>query len=78
MKKTLIILLAAVAFLSSCSKSDKCKCTITVGSVTVSDQVVERPADTKCSELKVEDIDGEVVDVDLSSLASIKCVNYQD
>lgn len=78
MKKTLILLLAAGSLLCSCAKPDKCKCTIKVGDVTVDNTIVDRPDDTSCSKIKVEDIKGEVVSIDLSKLASIDCVNYKE
>jgi major membrane immunogen (membrane-anchored lipoprotein) len=78
MKKTVFFLLAAAAFLTSCAKPDKCKCTIKVDDITLDDQVIERPADTNCSQIKVKDIEGEIVNIDLSKLATIKCVNYND
>jgi major membrane immunogen (membrane-anchored lipoprotein) len=78
MKKTFFILIAATLMLASCTKSDKCKCTIKVGDITVDNQIVPRPEESKCSQLKVEDIDGELIDIDLSKLATINCVNYND
>lgn len=78
MKRTVILLFAAVALLSSCAKSDKCKCTIKVGDLTLDNQIINRPEDSKCSSLKIEDIEGEIVNVDLSKLASINCVNYSE
>lgn len=78
MKKTVFFLLAAAALLTSCAKSDKCKCTIKVGDMTLDNQVIERPADTKCSQIKVKDIEGEIVDIDLTKFATINCVNYNE
>ena len=78
MKKAFFILIAATLMLASCTKSDKCKCTIKVGDITVDNQIVPRPEESKCSQLKVEDIDGELIDIDLSNLATIDCVNYND
>jgi hypothetical protein len=49
-----------------------------VDDITLDDQVIERPADTNCSQIKVKDIEGEIVNIDLSKLATIKCVNYND
>jgi len=77
MKKTFFLLIAAAIMCASCTSSDKCKCTIKVGDLTLSNQTVTRPEDKKCSELKVKDIEGEIVDIDLSSLASISCVNAE-
>ena len=78
MKKAFFILIAATLMLASCSKSDKCKCTIKVGDITVDNQIVPRPEESKCSQLKIEDIDGEIIDIDLSKLATVDCVNYND
>lgn len=78
MKKTVILLFAAVALLSSCAKPDKCKCTIKIGDLTLDNQVIERPEDSKCSKIKVEDIEGEIINIDLNKLASINCVNYSE
>ena len=78
MKKTVFLLLVAAALLTSCAKSDKCKCTIKVGDMTLENQIIERPADDKCSQLKIEDIKGEVVNIDMSKLATIDCVNYNE
>lgn len=78
MKKTIFLLIAAAGLLCSCAKPDKCKCTIKVGDVTVDNTIVDRPDDTSCSKLKVEDIKGEIVSIDLSKLASIDCVNYKE
>lgn len=78
MKKTVFLLLAAAALLTSCAKSDKCKCTIKVGDMTLDNQIIERPADDKCSQLKIEDIKGEVINIDMSKLATIDCVNYNE
>ena len=78
MKKTIFLLLSATLLLSSCTKSDKCKCTMKVGDLTLDNQIVERPEDKSCSEIKVDDIDGDILDIKLSNLASIDCVNYSE
>jgi len=31
-----------------------------------------------CSQIKVENIEGDIVSVDLSKIGSVKCVNYND
>lgn len=68
--------------LSSCAKPDKCKCEfeLNAGSLdlSLSDQIIERPEDKKCSQIKIEDIKGDIVSVDLSKIGSIDCVNYQE
>ena len=76
--KKVIVLLAAAALFASCAKSDKCKCTFQLGKLTLSDQVIPRPDEKKCSDLKVEDIKGDIVDIDLTKLGSVTCVNTQD
>lgn len=78
MKKTVILILAAAALLTSCAKPDKCKCTIKAGNVTVDNTIVPRPEDTRCSKLKIEDIKGDIVSIDLSKLASVSCVDYKE
>ena len=78
MKKAIFLLLSATLLLSSCTKSDKCKCTVKVGDLTLDNQIVERPEDKSCSEIKVDDIDGDILDIKLSNLASIDCVNYSE
>lgn len=81
MKKVFFIILAVLA-LASCAKPDKCKCSIELNSsildIELKDQIIERPADMTCSQIKIEDIKGEIVSIDLSKVGSIKCVNYQD
>ena len=52
--------------------------TIKVGDITVDNQIVPRPEESNCSQLKIEDIDGEIIDIDLSKLATVDCVNYND
>ena len=78
MKKAIFLLFTAALMLTSCAKSDKCKCTVKVGDMTVENQIVTRPDDKSCSEIKIGDIDGEVLDIKLSNLASIDCVNYTE
>ena len=78
MKKTIFLLLSATLLLSSCTKGDKCKCTMKVGDLTLDNQIVERPEDKSCSEIKVDDIDGDILDIKLTNLASIDCVNYSE
>ena len=78
MKKILILLIASVALLSSCAKSDKCKCTFEVGPITLKDQIIQNNSDKHCSKITAEDINAGDVSVDLSGLATIKCVNYND
>lgn len=81
MKKAIIVLLAVFA-LSSCAKPDKCKCSFELNSsiidIELKDQVIQRPEDMNCSQIKVEDIKGDIVSVDLSKIGSVKCVNYND
>ena len=81
MKKAIIVLLAVFA-LSSCAKPDKCKCSFELNSsiidIELKDQIIQRPEDKNCSQIKVEDIKGDIVSVDLSKIGSVKCVNYND
>jgi major membrane immunogen (membrane-anchored lipoprotein) len=77
MKKVFFILLGSI-MLASCVKSDKCKCKITVGDMTLENQIIARPDDTTCGKIKVEDIQGEIVGIQLTKLAAIKCVNYNE
>jgi hypothetical protein len=42
------------------------------------DQIIARPDDETCANLKVEDIKGEIISIDLSKVGSIKCVNYYE
>ncbi len=81
MKKAIIVLLAVFA-LSSCAKPDKCKCSFELNSsiidIELKDQIIQRPEDMNCSQIKVEDIKGDIVSVDLSKIGSVKCVNYND
>lgn len=81
MKKAIIVLLAVFA-LSSCAKPDKCKCSFELNTsiidIKLKDQIIQRPEDMNCSQIKVEDIKGDVVSVDLSKIGSVKCVNYND
>lgn len=78
MKKLFFAALAATLLLSSCAKPDKCKCTIKAGNVTVDNTIVPRPEDTRCSKLKIEDIKGDIVSIELSKLASVSCVDYKE
>ena len=81
MKKAIIVLLAVFA-LSSCAKPDKCKCSFELNSsiidIELKDQIIQRPEDKNCSQIKVEDIKGDIVSVDLTKIGSVKCVNYND
>lgn len=81
MKKAIIVLLAVFA-LSSCAKPDKCKCSFELNSsiidIELKDQIIQRPEDMNCSQIKVEDIKGDIVSVDLTKIGSVKCVNYND
>lgn len=81
MKKAIIVLLVVFA-LSSCAKPDKCKCSFELNSsiidIELKDQIIQRPEDMNCSQIKVEDIKGDIVSVELSKIGSVKCVNYND
>lgn len=81
MKKAIIVLLAVFA-LSSCAKPDKCKCSFELNTsiidIELKDQIIQRPEDMNCSQIKVEDIKGDIVSVELSKIGSVKCVNYND
>lgn len=81
MKKAIIVLLAVFA-LSSCAKPDKCKCSFELNSsiidIELKDQIIQRPEDKNCSQIKVEDLKGDIVSVELSKIGSVKCVNYND
>lgn len=81
MKKAIIVLFAVFA-LSSCAKPDKCKCSFELNTsiidIELKDQIIQRPEDMNCSQIKVEDIKGDIVSVDLSKIGSVKCVNYND
>lgn len=82
MKKLFFVAIALVCMMSSCAKTDKCKCTIEITSsiidATMKDQIIARPDDETCANLKVEDIKGEIISIDLSKVGSIKCVNYYE
>ena len=82
MKKLFFAALAATLLLSSCAKPDKCKCSFELNSdildIQLKDQIIERPEDMNCSEIKIEDIKGDIVSIDLSKIGSIDCVNYQE
>lgn len=81
MKKILILALAVCA-VASCAKPTKCKCKFELNSeildLKLKDQIIERPEDKNCSQIKVEDIKGDIVSIDLSKIGSINCVNYQE
>ena len=81
MKKAIIVLLVVFA-LSSCAKPDKCKCSFELNTsiidIELKDQIIQRPEDMNCSQIKVEDIKGDIVSVELSKIGSVKCVNYND
>lgn len=77
MKKVFFVALAVLA-LSSCAKPDKCKCEVKVLNITAEDVIIERPEDKKCSQIKVEDIKGDIVSIDLNKIGTIDCVNYQE
>jgi hypothetical protein len=81
MKKAIIVLLAVFA-LSSCAKPDKCKCSFELNTsiidIELKDQIIQRPEDMNCSQIKVENIEGDIVSVELSKIGSVKCVNYND
>ena len=82
MKKLVFAAIAASLLLSSCAKPDKCKCSFELNSdlidIELRDQIIERPEDMNCSQIKIEDIKGEIVSVDLSKIGTIKCVNYHE
>ncbi len=82
MKKLFFAALAVTLLLSSCAKPDKCKCSFELNSdildIQLKDQIIERPEDMNCSEIKIEDIKGDIVSIDLSKIGKIKCVNYHE
>ncbi len=80
MKKLFIITIAAMALLSSCAKTDKCKCTIKTDKLTLDDQILTRPEDKTCAQIKVDDVSlgGGLININLSDVATIKCVNHYD
>lgn len=82
MKKLFIAAIAAAALLSSCAKPDKCKCSFELNSdildIQLKDQIIERPEDMNCSQIKIEDIEGDIISIDLSKIGKIKCVNYHE
>ena len=82
MKKLFFAAVAASVLLSSCAKPDKCKCSFELNSdlidIALKDQIIERPEDMNCSQIKIEDIKGDIVSVDLSKIGKIKCVNYHE
>lgn len=82
MKKLFFAAIAATLLLSSCAKPDKCKCSFELNSdildVALKDQIIPRPEDKDCSQIKLEDIKGDVVSIDLSKISKVKCVNHQE
>lgn len=78
MKKAFILILASAALLTSCTKSDKCKCTFTLGPIELKDQIIPNETDKNCSQFKADDIKAGNATIDVSALGSIKCVNYND
>ena len=82
MKKLFFAAIAAILLLSSCAKPDKCKCSFELNSdvlnIAVKDQIIQRPEDKNCSQIKLEDVKGDVVSIDLSKISKIKCVDYQE
>ena len=82
MKKLFFAAIAATLLLSSCAKPDKCKCSFELNSdildIQLKDQIIPRPEDMNCSQIKIEDIKGDIVSVDLSKIGKINCVNYHD
>lgn len=82
MKKLFFAAIAATLLLSSCAKPDKCKCSFELNSdvlnIEVKDQIIQRPEDKNCSQIKLEDVKGDVVSIDLSKISKIKCVDYQE
>ena len=82
MKKLFFEAIAATLLLSSCAKPDKCKCSFELNSdvlnIAVKDQIIQRPEDKNCSQIKIEDLKGDVVSIDLSKISKIKCVDYQE
>ena len=82
MKKLFFAAIAATLLLSSCAKPDKCKCSFELNSdvlnIEVKDQIIQRPEDKNCSQIKLEDVKGDVVSIDISKISKIKCVNSQE
>ena len=82
MKKLFFAAIAATLLLSSCAKPDKCKCSFELNSdvlnIEVKDQIIPRPEDKDCSQIKLEDIKGDMVSIDLSKIGKVKCVNHQE
>ena len=82
MKKLFFAAIAATLLLSSCAKSDKCKCSFELNSdildIALKDQIIQRPEDKNCSQIKLEDVKGDVVSIDISKISKIKCVNSQE
>ena len=82
MKKLFFAAIAATLLLSSCAKPDKCKCSFELNSsildVAMKEQVIPRPEDKNCSQIKLEDIKGDMVSIDLSKIGKVKCINHQE
>lgn len=82
MKKLFFAAIAATLLLSSCAKPDKCKCSFELKSdifdFELKDQIIERPEDMNCSEIKLESMKGEIIEIDLTKIGKIKCVNYYE
>ena len=82
MKKLFFAAIAATLLLSSCAKPDKCKCSFELNSdvlnIEVKDQIIQRPEDKNCSQIKLEDVKGDLVSIDISKISKIKCVNSQE
>ena len=82
MKKLFFATIAATLLLSSCAKPNKCKCSFELNSdildIAVKDQIIQRPEDKNCSQIKLEDVKGDLVSIDISKISKIKCVNYQE
>lgn len=81
MKKTVFAALVALTALCavSCKDTDKCTCTIETENTTMKNQIVNRPEDKKCSEIKVSDIKlGGIISIDLTKVGSVSCKNYKE
>ena len=81
MKKVLIVL-AAAALCASCANPTKCKCSVELNlgdaNLSAKEQIIEKPEDTKCADIRVEDIKGELGSLNLSKVAKVKCTNYYE
>ena len=82
MKKLFFAAIAATLVLSSCAKPDKCKCSFELKSdildIALKDQIIQRPEDKNCSQIKLESIEGEFFEIDPTKIGKIKCVNYYE